>query len=68
MPNYTGNWGLTCLATLYKTLCAVAKYGVKDMPEYTLLLKTWVWSRMLCVALMPKNHPQGEQQASLTNI
>ncbi|XP_039687054.1 uncharacterized protein [Medicago truncatula] len=62
------SWGSACLATLYRSLCDGAIYGNTEMPGCTILLQAWAWSRMSCLAPVPRIPPQAHAQLPLANI
>lgn len=62
------SWGSACLATLYRSLCDGAIYGNTEMPGCTILLQAWAWSRMSCLAPVPRIPPQAHTQLPLANM
>jgi len=62
------SWGSAYLATLYRSLCDGAIYGTSDMPGCTILLQAWAWSRMSCLAPVPRIPPQAHIQLPLANM
>jgi len=62
------SWGSVSLAMLYRSLCDGAIYGTIDMPGCTILLQAWAWSRMTCLAPVPRQPPQADTQPPLANM
>lgn len=48
------SWGSAVLATLYRALCDGAVNGCKDIGGCTILLQAWAYSRMTCIAPVPR--------------
>lgn len=59
------SWGSACLATLYRAMCDAAVYSSKDIGGCTILLQAWAWSRMVCIAPVPRTI---QQQPPLANM
>jgi len=62
------SWGSACLAMVYRSLCGAAIYGVNRMEGCIILLQAWAYSRMSCIAPMPRDPTQAKTQHPLANM
>jgi len=62
------SWGSACLAVVYRSLCEAAEFGVNKFEGCTLLLQAWAYSRMICIAPVPRNPPPAETLPPLANM